>query len=118
MPKRTVIDDGALWRILTGQHQVISRTQALEIGIPQSTLSTWCKTGGKWQKLLPGVYLTVSGRIAPEQRQVAALVYAGPQSVITGPVAMRLHRLRCPGGDAIDVLIPWTVKRQSIGFVR
>lgn len=118
MPKRTVIDDGALQRILTAQHQVISRTQALEIGIPQSTVNTWCKADGKWQKLLPGVYLTATGRIAMEQRQVAALLYAGPQSVITGPVAMRLHRLRCPGGDAIDVLIPWTVRRQSIGFVR
>ena len=118
MPKRTVIDDGALQRILTAQHQVISRTQALEIGIPQSTVNTWCKAGGKWQKLLPGVYLTATGRITAEQRQVAALLYAGPQSVITGPVAMRLHRLRCPGGDAIDVLIPWTAKRQSIGFVR
>lgn len=118
MPKRTVIDDGALQRILTAQHQVISRTQALEIGIPQSTVNTWCKAEGKWQKLLPGVYLTATGRIAMEQRQVAALLYAGPQSVITGPVAMRLHRLRCPGGDAIDVLIPWTARRQSIGFVR
>ena len=118
MPKRTVIDGDVLQRVLRAQHQVISRAQALEIGIPQSTVNTWCKAGGKWQKLLPGVYLTATGRVAAEHRQVAALLYAGPQSVITGSVAMRLHRLRCPGGDAIDILIPWTAKRQSIGFVR
>ena len=82
MPKRIVIDDRALQHILTAQHQVISRTQALETGIPQSTVNTWCKAGGKWQKLLPGVYLTATGRITTEQRQVAALLYAGPQSVI------------------------------------
>ena len=79
-----------------------------------STVNTWCKAE-KVAKLLR-VYLTATGRIAMEQRQVAALLYAGPQSVITGPVAMRLHRLRCPGGDAIDVLIPWTARRQSIRF--
>jgi hypothetical protein len=37
---------------------------------------------------------------------------------VTGPAAVRLHRLRSPGPDVIDVLIPWTVKRQSTGFVR
>jgi hypothetical protein len=60
----------------------------------------------------------VTGRPSPEQRQVAALLYAGPASMITGPTAIRLHRLRSPGPDAIDVLIPWAVKRQSTGFVR
>ena len=74
--------------------------------------------GGKWAKILPGVYATVTGRVTVEQRQVAALLYAGPDSVITGPTAFRLHRLRSPGPDTIDVLVPWTVKRQSTGFVR
>jgi hypothetical protein len=118
MPKRRVIEDGKLQRLLATQHDVISRSQALECGIPQSTVNTWCKPGGRWQKLLPGVYLTVTGKVAIEQRQVAALLYAGKLSVITGPAAVRLHRLRSPGGDAIDVLIPSAVKRQSTRFVR
>jgi len=74
--------------------------------------------GGKWAKLLPGVYTTVTGKVTVEQRQVAALLYAGPDSVITGPAAVRLHRLRSPGPDTIDVLVPWMVKRQSTNFVR
>jgi hypothetical protein len=72
MSKRRVIEDGKLRRLLATQHDVISRSQALECGIPQSTVNTWCKPSGRWQKLLPGVYLTVTGRIAVEQRQVAA----------------------------------------------
>jgi hypothetical protein len=68
--------------------------------------------------MLPGTYLTVTGKPTPEQRHVAALLYGGPRSVITGPMAVRLHRLRSPGPDAIDILVPWTVKRQSTGFVR
>lgn len=118
MPRRKVIDDAGLRRILAAQHQVISRRQALESGIPQSTVNAWCKPSGKWQKLLPGVYLTVTGKPAIEQRHIAALLYAGAGSVITGPTAIRLHRLRSPGPDSIDVLIPWSVKRQSSGFVR
>jgi len=68
--------------------------------------------------MLPGTYLTVTGKPTLEQRLVAALLYGGPSSVITGPAAIRLHRLRSPGPDTIDLLIPWTVKRQSTGFVR
>lgn len=118
MPKRRVFDELQLRRILAAQHQVITRGQALASGIADSTVTVWCRSGGKWQKLLPGVYLTVTGKPTAEQRHVAALLYAGADSVITGPAALRLHRLRSPGPDVIDVLIPWAVKRQSTGFVR
>ena len=103
---------------LVAQRQVITRGQALACGIPRSTVNSWCRPGGKWQKILPGVYSTVTGKLTPEQRHVAALLYAGTSSVITGPAAIRLHRLRSPGPDTIDVLVPWTVKRQSTGFVQ
>jgi hypothetical protein len=79
MPKRSVINHERLGRILVSQHQVITRSQALGCGIPQSTVSVWCKPGGKWQKMLPGVYLAVTGTPTQEQRQVAALLYAGPE---------------------------------------
>ena len=118
MPKRKVIDHGRLGRILSSQHQVITRTQALACGIPQSTVSGWCKPGGKWQKMLPGVYLAVTGTPTPEQRLMAALLYAGPESVITGSAAIRVRKLRVPATDMVDVLIPASVKRQSLGYVR
>jgi hypothetical protein len=118
MPKRVVIDHEKLGRILASQHHVITRGQALGCGIPQSTVSAWCKPGGKWQKILPGVYLAVTGTPAPEQRQMAALLYAGPRSLITGSAAIRARRLRAPATDMVDVLIPVSVKRQSVGYVR
>ena len=118
MPKRSVYDSAGMRRILGSQHQVITRAQALKCGIPNTTVDRRIAPDGPWQKLLPGTYLTVTGKPAAEQRQVAALLYAGPTSVITGPAAIRLHRLRSPGPDMIDVLIPWAVKRQSTGFVR
>jgi len=68
--------------------------------------------------MLPGVYLAVTGTPTLEQRQMAALLYAGPRSVITGPAALRARRLRAPATDLVDVLIPWSVKRQSLAYVR
>jgi hypothetical protein len=118
MPKRIVIDHEKLGRILASQHHVITRSQALGCGIPESTVSVWSRSGGKWQKLLPGVYLAVTGTPTVEQRQMAALLYAGPRSVITGPAAIKARRLRAPATDVIDVLIPASVKRQSLGYVR
>src|SRR5579859_3358912 len=118
MPKRIVIDHEKLGRILAAQHHVITRSQALGCGIPESTVSVWSKPGGKWQKLLPGVYLAVTGTPTIEQRQMAALLYAGPRSVITGPAAIKARRLRAPATDVIDVLIPASAKRQSLGYVR
>jgi hypothetical protein len=118
MPKRSVFDHDMLARTLAAQHQVITRQQALGCGVPRSTVNLWCGSDGKWQKLLPGVYLTVTGTPTSEQRLVAAVLYAGPRAVITGPSALRLHRLRSPGSDVIDVLVPAAVRRHDVGFVR
>jgi hypothetical protein len=118
MPRRAVFDTGRLLRIIDAQHQVISRSQALACGLPRSTVTSWCKPQGKWQRLLPGVYLTQTGKPSPEQRLMAALLYAGPRSVITGTAALRVYRLRSPGPDVIDVLVPQAARRQSVAFVR
>jgi hypothetical protein len=118
MPRRVVIDDGKLRAFLDAQHRVITRQQALSAGVPSSTVNSWCKTGGKWQKMLPAVYLAATGTPTPEQRQVAALLYGGARSVITGSAALRFRKLRAPGPDAIDVLVPVSAKLQSTGFVR
>ncbi len=52
--------------------------------------------------LLPGVYLTHTGRPDDAAREMAALLYAGPQSVLTGVAALRRHGLSAsqPGGAA------------------
>jgi hypothetical protein len=118
VPKRAVFDRDLLARTLAAQDQVVSRQQALSCGIPPSTVTAWCRPGGRWQQLLPGVYLAVTGTPTSEQRLVAAVLYAGPRAVITGPAALRLHRLRSPGPEVIDVLVPHVVRRHDVGFVR
>ena len=76
------------------------------------------RPGGPWQKLLPGVYLTVTGVPSPEQREMAALLFAGPGSIITGVTAMRREGLRAADTGLVEILIPASRKRRSVGFVR
>jgi len=118
MPKRSAFDTERLRRVLQAQYQVITRRQALLCGLPHSTLDRYMAPGGPWQRLLPGVYLAVTGTATQDQREMAALLYAGPRSLITGSAAVRRHRLRSAGPDVVDVLIPWQRRRQSAGFVR
>ena len=76
------------------------------------------RPGGPWQVLLPGVYLTATGSPATPPRLMAAQLYAGPDSVITGPAALALHHIRAPQTRIVDVLIPHERRRRSLGFVR
>jgi hypothetical protein len=118
MPKRSDFDTERVRQVLRAQHQVITRRQALLCGMPHSTLDRQVASDGPWQRLLPGVYLAITGTPTRDQREMAALLYAGPRSLITGSAAVRRHRLSSPGPDLVDVLIPWNRKRQSAGFVR
>jgi hypothetical protein len=61
MPKKSDYDTERLRHVLQAQHQVITRVQALACGMPQSTLDRYIAPGGRWQRLLPGVYLAVTG---------------------------------------------------------
>ena len=103
---------------LKGQYQVISRAQAMGHGMTSSALRQRLRPDGPWQRLLPGVYLAVTGSATAEQRIVAALLYAGPGSLITGIAAVRLRGLSASASTMIDVLIPATRRRRSAGFVR
>jgi hypothetical protein len=118
MPRRSAFDGERLSQLLREQHQVITRSQALLCGVPHSTVERYAAPGGRWQRLLPGVYLTVTGTATRDQREMAALLYAGRRSLLTGSAALRHHNLRPAGPDVVDVLIPWGRKRQSTGYVR
>jgi hypothetical protein len=49
---------------------------------------------------------------------MAAMLYAGQGSVITGPAALRCHNLRGGMSDLVDVLVPATRQRRDAAFVR
>jgi hypothetical protein len=112
------IDSIALDRVLRRQHDVITRAQARAAGVTEKALRYRLGAGGRWQTVLPHVYLAATGTPTDVQRQVAALVYGGDDAVITGPVAAAFHQIRVADCDLINVLVPHRFQARDAGFVR
>jgi hypothetical protein len=118
MPVTPVYDRERLNRVLGEQFGVVSRAQALECGVSRGRLDHLVQPGGRWQRILPGVYVVNTGAVSADQRAMAALLYAGPKSLLTGAAAVRRHRLQCAGLNQVDVLVPEGVRVRSAGYVR
>jgi hypothetical protein len=112
-----MLDDRDMQWLLASQRGVLSRAQALASGTTPAGLQHRLREGGPWQRLLPGVYLTITGAPTPIQLQVAALLYAGPQSLVTGPTALAFHGVRGAKAAAVDILVPATCSVASRSFV-
>jgi very-short-patch-repair endonuclease len=114
----TVRIDG-LDELLYQQLSVVSRGQLLVLGMKDNAMQWRVRPGGPWQTLLPGVYLGATGAPNQLQKEMAALLYAGPGSLITGPVALFHYGLRAQADlETIDVLVPTARQRHGTGFVR
>jgi hypothetical protein len=86
--------------LLRNQHGVVSREQLLALGLTPDALRHRIRPGGPWQRLLPSVYLTVTGQPTPEQQEMA----------------LRFHQIGSMRVSAIDVLVPYHRQRVSRGF--
>jgi hypothetical protein len=96
----------SLRRILRDQKLVVSRTQALACGMTHDMVRYRIRPGGPWQRLLPSVYITVTGTPTAEQKEIAALLYGGEDSVITGLAALQRHGVRVASSLRISLLVP------------
>jgi hypothetical protein len=117
MPQTTRPD--GLTELLENQLSVVSRGQLRSLGMTDNAMQWRVRSGGPWQALLPGVYLGVSGAPNLPQMEMAALLYAGRSSLITGPAAL-LHYGVQSGTypDVVDVLVPMQRQRAHTAFVR
>ncbi len=108
-----------LGELLEKQLSVVSRGQLLTLGMTDNAMQYRVRPGGHWQTLLPGVYLAASGAPGSSQKEMAALLYAGPGSLVTGPTALMHYSIRSGAAlDVIDVLVPAERQRLSTGFTR
>lgn len=88
-------------------------------GIARSTVTHRCRAGGPWRLLLPGIVLLHNGPPTRADRRRAALLHAGPSSVLTGLDALDLHgmqRMPSPSGP-VHLLLPSGVRRAGSGRV-
>jgi hypothetical protein len=118
MTASTTLDGTLLAEMLGRQHDVITRQQAITCGMSRQALRHRVRPGGPWRRLLPGVYVARTGTPTRDQRDMAALLYAGPGSVITGCAALKQLGIQAPSTPYVDVLVPVSKRRQSVEFVR
>jgi hypothetical protein len=104
--------------LMKRQYGVLSRNQALDAGLSLRQLNYRIRPGGPWQRLLPGVYLTVTGTPTADQLDMAALLHAGKYCMITGLAALRRHSVRVQPTQMVDVLVPAASRRASRDYVR
>jgi hypothetical protein len=74
MGQRALFDRETVGELLKRQDGVITRSQIKGCGMSDSALRHRLRTGGPWQALLPGVYLSASGAVTTTQRQMAAVL--------------------------------------------
>src|SRR6185437_16537970 len=104
----------SLDRLLLEQLGVIARHQVPDTGLTAGALRHRLRPGGPWRTLLPGVYMAMSGTATPLQQEMAALLYAGEGSLVTGQAALRCHRIATGEPDLVDVLVPVTRQRHDV----
>ncbi len=102
MGRMALFDRDALADLLAGQHGVIARSQTSKCALSDAALRHRIREDGPWRVLLPGVYISSTGTPTAVQREMAALLYAGPGSIITGSSALAFHRIRAPHGEPGD----------------
>lgn len=106
-----------LTRLAAVQRGLLCRQQVLESGLSDDAVLHRIRPGGQWQRLLPGIYLTSTGEPSRDQLLMAALLYAGPVSMITGSAALPIYKIRPPKTRVVDVLVPATRQRASRDYV-
>jgi hypothetical protein len=118
MPKLATYNAELLAATLGKQSQVIRRDQAFACALTPGTLRHRLRPGGPWQVVLPGVYVAANGSLTSTQRNAAAFLLARQALAITGQAALAWHGIPCQASEVVDVLVPLTCRRASVGFVR
>ncbi|GAA3384795.1 type IV toxin-antitoxin system AbiEi family antitoxin domain-containing protein [Cryptosporangium minutisporangium] len=109
--------DAALAQLLAVQQGLILRRQARDLGLTDRAIA-WRIAQGDWRRVFPGLYATFAGAPTEEQRLIAATLYGGPGTQITGVAALRWHGLRyLPDEPWVHVLKPGGCWKDSRGFV-
>ncbi|MFE7415958.1 hypothetical protein [Rhodococcus sp. NPDC057529] len=96
---------------------VVRASELERLGLARSTISARCRSGGPWQRLLPGIVLLQNGQPSFQHRVLAALLFCGRNSLVTGRSALRCHGFGSYSGD-VDVLVAVDRRVQSTGFVK
>ncbi|MDN3293715.1 hypothetical protein QWM81_06585 [Streptomyces ficellus] len=111
--------------LVVAQDGVATVHQLMDLGCASSAVAALCRPPGPWRRLLPRVVLLHTGAPSPRQRLRGALLYAGPDALLTGPAALALHGVPhdVPFGAGspppqVDVLVTHRAGPRSHAYVR
>jgi hypothetical protein len=124
MPRRSTWSREAVLTAAAGQYNLLTAAQLIALGVSRSNLSRSNQVGGMFSRVLPGVH-RVDGRgpLSRDQRDMAAQLYAGPESLLTGAEVLRGRGVRAAERrefrvlDRTHALVPHATHRASHGFV-
>ena len=131
MANNTGLEDPDLRALIGAQHGVVTAAQAAARGLPHETLRRRVRRG-LWQRLVPGVYALQGGPPSRLQWLIAAQLYAGEGSVLTGRTVLGMYGLEvtadtgvgfgvpdvlseeCAARHRLDALVPHRTRRQNV----
>lgn len=122
MPRISNWSRDRLSEVLAAQRNVVTAAQLAEIGVPRSTVAFRNGVGGMFTWILPGIHLVGSRVPDSDQRDLAALLYAGERAALTGTSSLARYGIKAmsspwSSNSKVHVLVPATRRRMSHGFV-
>ena len=106
------------WRaVLDSQRQLITAAQATSAGLSQEQVA-WRVRSGRWQRVHPRVYAALTGHLSTEQRELAALLYAGAGAALSHNTAARLDGLAGHESAVVHVTVPAHRRVKAVVGVR
>jgi hypothetical protein len=118
MPRRLETDP-RLPAVLAYQDGVLTREQALNLGLTRGAIAHRVLTG-LWQWLLPGVLLLEPGEPSRRQLLIAAVCWGGDGALIDGPSACFWHGITVATYDQsiVNIVVATDSPLRDQGFVR
>lgn len=107
----------AINELFEAQDGLATRAQLLALGVPASTIRYRERPEGPWRRVLKGTISNRSGPLTRWQRLRAALLFAGPETLVTGFAALWAYDIGLGTGLGVRVLIPHARRLKPDGFV-
>ncbi len=107
--------DSRIARLADAQHGVVGRQQLISLGVGKGSLEKRLRMG-RLHRLHRGVYAVGHRVLSREARWMAAVLFAGPDAVLSHRSAAALWEVRGASSGAIEVTTPR--KSRSHGGVR
>jgi len=118
MPNQKNYDKRAVARLFTVQGGLATRSQLIGLGVPPSTIRHRERPGGPWRRVLKGVCASHDQALSGLGPLRAALLFAGPGSVVTGFAALRAHRVCAALQATADTAGRVGAEAPAVGAVR